>query len=191
MSEEFLSNDTTKKPPKHSHKYSLLWQFLDACKPGDGDMGQLIRKLRERRDMARSYQHKTALINYLHNCKIPSTVVVVQGPRLYDMYRLWVEQQKHPHDETVVTHVNAEQLVKSGVTRTQIAIAVLEGFGTLSHPAQHLKEGGRLADSAYDAADRVMHLISSYTHGQPPRRKTADLLDEQEAEQGFLGPDRN
>lgn len=187
MPKEFLSRppDDAKKPPRHSHRYSLLWQFLDACKPGDGEMGDLIRRLRERRDMARSYQHRTALSNYLHNCKIPSAIVAMQGPRLYEMYRTWVEQQKHPHDDTVVTHVDANQLAKSGVTRKQIAIAVLEGFA-LSDPAEHLNEGGRMADSAFGAADRIIHLITTRRNGQAQKPKsTAELQDEQEAMEGF------
>lgn len=155
-------SDTVDKPPPYSHKNTIVWQFLKACKPGDGELGDLIRKLRDRMDMPRSFPHKAALIKYLHKCKVETAVIARNAMHLYSMYSRYFQQAKHTYDGTFVESVPPSIMVRSGVTRKQIAIAVLEGLGMFTNPAQNLKEGGKWVDSAYGAADAIIALFNSH-----------------------------
>lgn len=134
--------------------------FLQACKPGDGDMGQLIRRLRERRDMPRHFPHKTAMVKYLYYCKVESGVIVACAPQLYQFYRQFYEQTMHPQDDSAVVFIRPEQLVKSGVRREQLALTILEGLGLFSDPAENFEAGGKWTDSALSAADAVIALLN-------------------------------
>lgn len=156
--------------PPHSHKHTLVWQWLQKTKPGDGELGSLVRLMRDRRDMPRSFSHKTALIKYMEKCKIDGRVIGRNAQHLYNLYVVWVQQAKHAPDGTLIESVPPSIMVRSGITRKQIAIAVLEGLGQFSQPAQQLKEGGRWAQSAYGAADAIIALFASRVNGQvlPP-----------------------
>lgn len=154
-----------RKPPPYSHKNTLVWQFLVACRPGDGELGDLIRRLRDRTDMPRSFSHKTAMLKYLHQCKIDSATCARNVQHLYNLYLAHVQQARHPPDETVVSHVAPSQLARSGVSRDQIALAVLTGLGLFSDPRQNFNEGGKWTESAYGAADAVIELLTLRAQG--------------------------
>lgn len=162
MSDDYLNQSVAPhKPAPYSHKNTIVWQFLNACKPGDGELGDLVRRLRDRMDMPRSFSHKTALVQYLHKCKVDTGIIARNALHLYSMYNRYSQQLRHPTDETVVVSIPPSVMARSGVTRKQIAIAVLEGLGIFSRPAENLEEGGRWADSAYGAADAVIALFIS------------------------------
>lgn len=167
MPDDYLSHSVAPKPlPPHSHKNTIVWMFLRSCKPGDGELGNLIRRLRDRKDMPRSFPHKTALINYLLKCRIDTATIGRNVMYLYSMYNRFHQQTKHVNDSTFVESVAPSIMVRSGVTRKQIAIAILDGMGMFSNAAQNLKEGGKWADSAYGAADAVIALFTSHTQGR-------------------------
>lgn len=162
MSKKYLSRDKPSKPiPAHSHRNSYVWQFLDEAKPGAGELGELIRRLKTRRDMPDHCPHRTSLIRYLHQCKIDSAMIMRNATHLYNMYYQFYQHRKHPPDDTVIEFVDPAKSIKSGVSRDQLALAILEGFGSFERPAVTLAEGGKWADSAYGAADSVIFLLTS------------------------------
>lgn len=143
----------------HSHRYSIFWQFLQEVKPGDGELGFLLRSLRSRVDMPRHFPHRTALINYMLKCRIDSGIAARNALHVYNLYSLFYHRIVHPRDDSTIGAVNPKLLTRSGVTRHQLALAILEGLGIFDDPSQHLAEGGKWADSALGAADSVIALL--------------------------------
>lgn len=147
--------------PEHSHRHSLFWQFLQAAKPGDGELGELLRDLRDRRDMPRHFPHKTALVRYLHLRKFESGLVARNAQHVYNLYNEFYQQAMHPADGSAAGFIRPEQLIKSGVSHRQLAVAILDGLGIFSNAAQNYAEGGKWTDSADGAADAVIALLNS------------------------------
>lgn len=159
---DFLTRPPVKKPPPpHSHKHTIVWQFLQATKPGDGELGEVLRRLRDRRDMPRHFPHRSALVKYMIKCKFDSATVMRNAQHVYSMYHEFYQNVTHPRDDSAVVSVPRSAMVTSGVSREDLALTILTGLGLFSNPRDQWKEGGKWVDSALGAADAVIDLFMS------------------------------
>lgn len=156
-----LSRTTVKKYPASSHRHTIVWQFLQSIRPGDGELGEALRRLRDRVDMPRHFPHRTALVKYMTHCRFDSAVTMRNAQHIYSMYHEFYQRSLHPRDDSAVDFIPKTALVQSGVSREQIAQSILAGLGLFSDSRQQWEAGGKWRDSALDAADAVINLFTS------------------------------
>lgn len=170
-----------KKPPAHSHRHSLVWQWLQSLKPGTDEAGVVIRILRDKTNMPGRFPHRTALQDYMIRCKIDTATTSRTVIYLYNLYMAYSNAVLHPDGgEGASVLLDPKDVGRSGINRKQIARVVFQNLGIqiIGDPDDHFNQGGKWVDTAYDVADAVIGLVSSTLHakretvhymGKPPK----------------------
>lgn len=79
-----------------SYRRSLVWRWLnEGIRAQDDLTGDVVKLLRRRIDMPRSFPTRTHMNRYLDKCGIKIETAVMVRDRMWSLYREWVDHAKH------------------------------------------------------------------------------------------------
>lgn len=79
-----------------SYRRSLVWRWLnEGIRANDDVTGDVVKILRRRIDMPRSFPTRTHMIRYLAKCGVGAEAYVTVIDRMWSLYREWIEHARH------------------------------------------------------------------------------------------------
>lgn len=79
-----------------SYRRSLVWRWLnEGIRANDDLAGDIIKLLRKRIDMPRSFPTRTHMNNYFAKCGVGAETAATVMDRMWSLYRAWIEHTRH------------------------------------------------------------------------------------------------